>query len=135
GRGSGTQSLPDSWSETMIGSRPSLGKITAALSRQVRKRQSERVPRACSSERCKLRPSTQSGTRMQSKPACAAPSRTYRQRQSRSANEYPVHLISAGDSMLVLLHFPLVTMPRTQSDWRDRLFRPLARDYAAHATV
>ena len=48
GRDSGTQSLPDSWSETMIGSRPSLGKITAALSRQVRKRQSERVPRACS---------------------------------------------------------------------------------------
>src|SRR5438445_12296153 len=86
-----------------MGSRPSVGRITAPFSSCVRKRQSERVPRDYSSERCKFLPSTQKGTKMQSKPTLAAFSRTLYQHQSRSANEYPLQLISANDSILVLL--------------------------------
>src|SRR5947207_15266201 len=86
-----------------MGLRPSVGRITALFSSCVRKRQSERVPRDCSSEKCKFLPSTQRGTKMQSRPALAAFSLTLCQRQLRSANEYPLQLISAGDSILVLL--------------------------------
>src|SRR5215813_2090721 len=83
----------------MIGFRPSVGMMTAPFSNWVRKRQSERVPRACSRERCKFLPSTQRGTKVQSKPALAAPLRTLCQRQSRSAKEYPFQVMSAGDSI------------------------------------
>src|SRR5262249_49754406 len=108
-----------------IGSRPSVGRITAALSRQVRKRQSERVPRACSRDRCRLRPSTHNGTKTQSKPACAALLRTRCQRQSRSAKEQPVHLISAGESMLDLPNFSCAETPSKLS--RERLRRACKR--------
>src|SRR5579871_1704989 len=126
GRTSGIHALPRGRSASTIGARPSVGSTIAAFSIWVRYRQSDRTPRRESDDRFKSIGSTQSGTKVQSRPSRAAFARTAPQRRSRSATEYPFQVTSPGAS---IIRSPLVFIFLAAPDvgaWRVRAKLALA---------